>query len=114
MATNYTDIWGEEFNDVLDAISGGMPDEVERLLLGKINNLSFSAQTFANNINQQVAVMTTNGLSQEAIKDVFKADMQESGRIFGQLKNDAKEQTPANCYTNKKIYEQNAKKLHYC
>lgn len=92
MATNYTDIWGEEFNDVLDAISGGMPDEVERLLLGKINNLSFSAQTFANNINQQIAVMTTNGLSQEAIKDVFQADMQESGRIFGQLKNDAKEQ----------------------
>lgn len=92
MATKYSDIWGEDFSDVLDALGNSMPDEVENLILGKINNLSFSAQTFANNINQQVAVMTTNGLSQEAIKDVLRADMQESGRIFGQLKNDAREQ----------------------
>ena len=90
--SQYSDIWGQDFGDLVDAISADLPMDVENLLVGKINSLFYDVNTFTNNINQQVALMTSNGLSKEAINDVLRADMQGGGRLFGQLQNNTKEQ----------------------
>ena len=112
MADSYSDIWGEDFNDVLEAISGGIPEDVERLLFNKIDNLSFTASSFSNNINQQMSIMTSNGMSREAVAEVLKADMQQGGRIFGQLKNDVKEQVSGAINQSSKM-GQNTKYSNY-
>ncbi len=62
----------------------------EKFILDQIQRMFYDINTFTNEINKQVALMTGNGLSQANIATLLEADMKNGGRIFGQLKNNTK------------------------
>jgi len=69
-----------------------IPEGIETMIMGIVDQLSFDVEIFNTNIEKAVAGMVANGMSDGAIKAVMAADMKEGGRIFGQLRNEIKSQ----------------------
>ena len=67
-----------------------IPEGIETMIMGLVDQLSFDVEIFKTNIEKAVSTMASNGMSDDAIRTVFRKDMQEGGRIFGQLRNDIK------------------------
>ena len=89
---DYSLLFGDDFDDILEALmGGGLPPEVEKMILGTIDNMVFNTNIFSENIKGAVSSMKARGLSDTVIQQTLQNDMTGGGRIFGQLKNGTKE-----------------------
>ena len=92
MALNYQEIFGDDFETILSAIDKGLPDQVETMVLGRLDQMVFKADTFSNEITRTVQSLAGSGVSNEQIKNVLAQDMANGGKIFGALRNGTKEE----------------------
>ena len=67
-----------------------IPEGIETMIMGIVDQLSFDVEIFKTNIEKAVSTMVTNGMTDDNIRTVMRKDMLEGGRIFGQLRNDIK------------------------
>ena len=89
---DYKNLFGDEFDDIVDAIlGGGLTPELEEMITGTIDDMAFNINIFSENINKTVTNMTNNGIGMETITATLLADMTTGGKIFGQLRNQTKE-----------------------
>ena len=73
-------------------MANDIPEGIETMIMGIVDQLSFDVEIFNTNIEKAVAGMVANGMTDDAIKAVIATDMKEGGRIFGQLRNEIKSQ----------------------
>tara|TARA_Y100000593_G_scaffold95130_1_gene200433 strand:+ start:9576 stop:10121 length:546 start_codon:yes stop_codon:yes gene_type:complete len=83
------DVLGEDFSSVLESLDD-LPDEVEAMLIGMMDNMVYDITTFSNNIEKTVYTMSSAGISDKVIRETLLNDMETGGQIFGQLKNNTK------------------------
>ena len=83
------EIFGDDLTSVLASLDSLAP-EVEAMLLGILDQMTFDVQIFNTNIEKTVSTMMANGLSDKAIESVLAQDMEVGGRIFGEFKNTSK------------------------
>ena len=89
---DYKALFGDQFDDIVDAImNGGLSPRVEAMMLNTIDQMVFSTNIFAENINKTVINMGRAGVSQDVIKTTLSNDMKNGGKIFGQLRNETRE-----------------------
>ena len=91
MATfDFESIFGPEFSAIRKSL-GSMPPEVEAMMLNAMDNMVFNVQNFATRLEQQVVNMTASGMTKKEIMRSINQDKISGGRIFGELRNDIKE-----------------------
>ena len=83
------DIFGEDLPSVLESMDE-LPEEVETLLIEKMDDMVFDVKTFSNDLEKSVFSMSQSGVSEDKIKETMANDMETGGRIFGKLRNDMK------------------------
>ena len=89
---DYKALFGNQFDDIVDAImTGGLTPQVEAMIVGTIDQMVFNVNVFSENINKTVINMGNAGISKNVIKSTLNTDMQNGGKIFGQLRNETKE-----------------------
>ena len=71
-------------------MANDIPEGIETMIMGIVDQLSFDVEIFKTNIDKAVSTMVTNGMTDDNIRTVMRKDMLEGGRIFGQLRNDIK------------------------
>ena len=92
MALNYEEIFGDDFLPILKAIDEGLPDDVERMVLDRIDQVVFRTDIFSDEITRTVQALASSGVSQEQIENILAQDMANGGKIFGGLRNGVKEE----------------------
>jgi len=92
MPLNYEQIFGDDFVPILQAIDKGLPNQVEKMLLGQIDKMMFQVNLFSDNISKTVATLRESGASVAQISSVLGQDMATGGKIFGPLRNSVKEE----------------------
>ena len=85
---DYDVIFGKDFSLLRQSFN--VEADLERMLVANIDNLVFSVQNFARNLESTVIQMTANGIDGSIIRQTLKNDLTGKGRIFGQLRNDIK------------------------
>ena len=86
---DFTDIFGEDFENILDELDKLTPEQ-ELLLLAVIEKATVQAEIFELQIQQELATMITNGMADDAAELVIKADLKKKGGLFGMLNNSIK------------------------
>ena len=86
---DFTDIFGEDFENILDELDKLTPEQ-EILLLAIIEKATVQAEIFELQIQQELATMITNGMADDAAELVIKADLKKKGGLFGMLNNSIK------------------------
>ena len=89
MALNYTEIFGDDFDDVLRALEKFSP-EAETMLLGIVDRMVYDTRLFSTELQKTVQTMLSNGMAEDVIKQTLNNDMRTGGAIFGKLQNDLK------------------------
>lgn len=89
--SSYTELFGDDFDTIIKSFRAGLTPEVENMLMATMDGMLFDARTFTNNIEKRVTMLSARGMNPELIKQTLKTDMQDGGRVFGQLRNDVKE-----------------------
>ena len=89
MPTDYQALFGDDFLKVLDALDELTP-ELEAILLSAMDQMVYDTTVFGARLEQSIVRMEALGVSKEVIFDTLQDDMQTGGRIFGELKNNAK------------------------
>ena len=89
----YTDIFGDDFGEMIKMYQGAMGAELQALLMETMDNMIFDVQDFAVQVKKSVATMESSGMAMEAIEDVLENDMKTGGKVFGKLRNDIKSAT---------------------
>ena len=86
---DYTDIFGDDFQQVLDTLDNLSPAQ-EALLLSILDDAILNANVFESTITAHIQKMMKNGMTNDAIETVIKLDLKEGGRLFGLLRNQIK------------------------
>ena len=86
---DFTDIFGEDFENILEELDRLTPEQ-ELLLLAVIEKATVQAEIFELQIQQELATMITNGMADDAAELVIKADLKKKGGLFGMLNNSIK------------------------
>ena len=84
---DYTEFFGEDFEDIIDQLEEEFPEQVETILDEIIMLMLFDSEIFAVNIEKQLRTLRANGVDEAQIEDILQKDMDEEGKIFGALKN---------------------------
>ena len=84
---DYTEFFGEDFEDIIDQLEEEFPEQVETILDEIITLMLFDSEIFAVNIEKQLRTLRTSGVDEGQIEDILQKDMDEEGKIFGALKN---------------------------
>lgn len=84
-----TDIFGEDFESILEELNNLTPDQ-ELLLLSIIEKASTQADIFQLQIQQEMSTMIANGMAEETAEMAIKADLTSKGRIYSTLRNSIK------------------------
>ena len=82
-------LFGDDFDEVLKGLNA-LPVEVRQLLDTSLNNLVYDAEVFGQRINKVVQTQQARGIALSNIAGSLATDMQNKGRIFGELKNSIK------------------------
>jgi|TARA_R100000030_G_scaffold63721_1_gene48449 hypothetical protein len=82
-------LFGDDFDEVLKGLNA-LPVEVRQLLDRSLNNLVYDAEVFGQRINKVVQTQQARGITLSNIAGSLATDMQNKGRIFGELKNSIK------------------------
>ena len=69
-----------------------MNENLETMLMGILDQLTYDTKIFNLNIEKSVSGMVANGMTEKEISNALTLDMKEGGRIFGQLRNEIKSQ----------------------
>ena len=83
-------LFGDDFDEVLKGLNA-LPPEVKKLLDDTLGKLVYDAEVFGQRINKAVQTRGARGISLSNISGSLATDMQNKGRIFGELKNSIKE-----------------------
>ena len=83
------DIFGEDFEDILEDLDKLTPDQ-EILLLAIIEKAAKESEIFQLHIQQEISTMITNGMTKESAEMVITADLQKGNRLFKTLNNSIK------------------------
>ena len=87
----YTEIFGEDFGPIIDALENGLNPNVQAQVLGILDDLTLKADVFGTQVESTVARLSRNGATPNTVRSALKADMASGGKIFGSLKRDVKE-----------------------
>ena len=89
---DYKDLFGDQFDDIVDAIlKGGLTPQVEAMIVGTIDQMVFNVNVFSEKINKTVVNMTNAGMNRQVITNTLNQDMKNGGQIFGELRNETRE-----------------------
>ena len=83
------DIFGEDFEEILDKLDELTPEQ-EILLLAIIEKATVQAEIFELQVQQEINTMIANGMADDAAELAIKADLKKGGRLFGALNNSIK------------------------
>ena len=86
---DFTDIFGEDFEAILEQLDNLTPEQ-EILLLGIIEKAAVQAEIIELQIQQELATMITNGMADDTAELVIKMDLKKKGGLFGMLNNSIK------------------------
>ena len=89
----YADIFGADFNEVVDTIQESLPGNVQGLLSNTLDSMKYDVDRFSASINKSVSTMRARGLSESSIQANLTKDMRAGRGAFGELKNSIKEST---------------------
>ena len=81
------ELFGDDFQEVIDNLQQGLPDGLDDLVRAVINNVLYDTIIFGNRIEQYVDNLLQQGMTMSMISDNLRTDMATGGRIFGELKN---------------------------
>ena len=83
-------LFGEDLDEILEALEAGMPAAVETLTNSMLTRLHFDTLIFGNRIEQYASSLLEQGISQDFIVQSLENDLKTGGRIFGELTNNIK------------------------
>tara|TARA_Y100000310_G_scaffold288779_1_gene314740 strand:- start:3 stop:560 length:558 start_codon:yes stop_codon:yes gene_type:complete len=86
---DFTDIFGEDFEDILQELDKLTPEQ-EILLLAIIEKATVQADIFELEVQQQINTMIANGMVDDAAEMAIKVDLRKGGKLFGMLNNSIK------------------------
>jgi len=89
MADNLIDIFGEDFENILQELDK-LTLEQELLLLGIIEKATLQAEVLDIQIQQQLNTMISNGMADDAAEMAIKVDLKKGGSLFKSLNNSIK------------------------
>ena len=83
---DFTDIFGEDFEEILEQLDNLSPQQ-EILLLGIIEKAAVQAEIIELQIQQELATMITNGMTQKGAEMAIKVDLKKGGALHGLVQN---------------------------
>ena len=83
------EIFGDAFADIKNQLDN-LPPNVEFLLTDALITMGYDSAVFSAELNKEIVRMRSNGMSDEAVEEALKSDLDTNGRIFGKLKNSTK------------------------
>ena len=83
---DFTDIFGEDFEVILDQLDRLSPEQ-EILLLGIIEKAAVQAEIIELQIHQEIATMVTNGMTQKGAEMAIKVDFKKGGTLHKLVQN---------------------------
>jgi len=83
---DFTDIFGEDFEVILEQLDNLSPEQ-EILLLGIIEKAAVQAEIIELQIQQELATMISNGMSQKGAEMAIKVDLKKGGTLHGLVQN---------------------------
>lgn len=83
---DFLDIFGEDFEEILDQLDNLSPAQ-EILLLGIIEKAAIQAEIIELQIQQELATMITNGMTTQGAESVIKLELKKGGRLHGLVQN---------------------------
>ena len=83
---DFTDIFGEDFEEILDQLDKLSPQQ-ELLLLGIIEKAAVQAEIIELQIHQELATMITNGMTQKGAEMAIKVDFKKGGTLHKLIQN---------------------------
>ena len=83
---DFTDIFGEDFEVILEQLDKLSPEQ-ELLLLGIIEKAAVQAEIIELQIQQEIATMVTNGMSQKGAEMAIKVDFKKGGTLHKLVQN---------------------------
>ena len=86
---DFIDIFGEDFEDILQELDKLTPEQ-EILLLAIIEKATVQANIFELEVQQQINTMIANGMVDDAAEMAIKVDLRKGGKLFGMLNNSIK------------------------
>ena len=83
---DFADIFGEDFEVILEQLDNLSPEQ-EILLLGIIEKAAVQAEIIELQIQQELATMISNGMSQKGAEMAIKVDLKKGGTLHGLVQN---------------------------
>ena len=83
---DFTDIFGEDFEAILEQLDNLTPQQ-EILLLGIIEKAAVQAEIIELQIQQELATMITNGMREKGAEMAIKVDLKKGGVLHSQIQN---------------------------
>ena len=83
---DFTDIFGEDFDEILEQLDKLSPEQ-ELLLLSIIEKAAVQAEIIELRIQQELATMITNGMTQKGAEMAIKVDLKKGGALHGLVQN---------------------------
>ena len=77
---DFTDIFGEDFEAILEQLDKLTPEQ-ELLLLSIIEKAAVQAEIIELRIQQELATMITNGMSEKGAEMAIKVDFKKGGTL---------------------------------
>jgi len=87
---DYAALFGDDFGDIAEVFEKGIPEDLENLLVGVIDDIAFAAAGFRTQINATVNTMLSTGMSVEFVEDTLRSNLQAGTGPFAPLKHDVK------------------------
>ena len=87
---DYTSIFGDDFQEILESLEEQFPDEIDSIIDEIVALMIFDAESFALNVDKYVTQLRASGIGDQTIEEQLTKDMDEGGKIFGLLKNSIK------------------------
>lgn len=87
---DYSEVFGDDFQEILESLDEQFPDDIDSIIDEIIALMIFDSEAFALNVDKYVTQLRASGISDEIIQERLAKDMEESGKIFGSLKNSIK------------------------
>ena len=84
---DYSEIFGDDFQETLDSLEEQFPDEIDTIIDEIVTLMLFDSESFALNVDKYVTQLRANGIADETIEEQLTKDMDEGGKRFGLLKN---------------------------
>ena len=83
---DFTDIFGEDFDEILEQLDNLSPQQ-EILLLGIIEKAAVQAEIIELQIQQEIATMVNNGMSVKGAEMAIKVDFKKGGTLHSLIQN---------------------------